>query len=126
MAVFKAPRISTFQRSSLLLEASEIVYDTDQNSFYGGNGLDVGGFPIGQGIGAGEWFYYTLDSSDINNKKIPLPREPFSPGSVRLNIIGGIEQVNGTDFIVIGSELSWDGLGLDNFLEIGYTLLIQI
>jgi hypothetical protein len=124
MAVFKAPRITTLQRNSLLLEASEIVYDTDENSFFGGNGLDLGGFPIGQGAG-GTLYSYELTSTDVVNKFITLPDDPYSPSNVRLNIIGGIEQVNGIDFSVIGNIVSWDGLGLDDFLEVGDILLIQ-
>jgi hypothetical protein len=124
MAVFKAPRISSSQRGTLMLEASEIVYDTDENAFYGGNGIDLGGFPIGQGA-SGNVFSYTLTQIDINRSFIILPNEPFSPNNVRLNIVGGIEQINGIDFIVTGDVLSWDGLGLDNFLETGETLLIQ-
>lgn len=124
MAVFKAPRISSSQRSTLVLEPSEIVYDTDNNSFYGGNGSDVGGFPIGLGA-SGLVTKYNLTQQDTNRKFILLPSEPFSSSSVRLNIVGGIEQVNGIDFIVTGNVLSWDGLGLDNFLDEGDTLLIQ-
>lgn len=124
MAVFKAPRISSSQRATLILEASEIVFDTDLNSFYGGNGIDVGGFPIGQGA-SGNKLTYTLSELDIQRAFIVLPNEPFSPDKVTLDIFGGIPQKNGIDFIVTGDVLSWSGLGLDNFLESGETLLIQ-
>jgi hypothetical protein len=125
MAIFKAPRITSEQRITILLQASEIVYDTDEQLFYGGNGIDFGGFRIGKGSGI-TVYNYTLLASDIDNKFIDLPFEPFSPSSVRLNIAGGIEQVNGIDFSVTGDVLSWDGLGLDNFLEEGDTLIIQL
>jgi hypothetical protein len=124
MAVFKAPRITSLQRGGLLLDASEIVYDTDENSFYGGNGLDVGGFPIGRGSGSSV-FIYELKAIDITRKFITIPISPFSPSTVRMNIIGGIEQLNGVDFVVTGNIVSWDGLGLDDFLEVGDILLIQ-
>jgi hypothetical protein len=124
MAVFKAPRITSLQRNTLLLEASEIVYDTDINSFFGGNGIDIGGFPIGQGS-SGSVFSYTVTQEDIDRGFFFLPSAPFYPSNVRLNIIGGIEQINGIDFVVNEDVLSWDGLGLDNFLETGEILLIQ-
>lgn len=125
MAIFKAPRITSQQRISILLEASEIVYDTDESVFYGGNGEDLGGFRIGSGFGI-YVFNYSLLQSDINNKFIILPFEPYSPSNVRLNIAGGIEQVNGIDFSVSGDVLSWNNLGLDNFLEENDTLIIQL
>lgn len=124
MAVFKAPRVSTSQRINLTLEASEIVYDTDQSIFYGGNGLDIGGFPLGFG-GGSQLFVKTLTASDISNKFVTLPDAAFYPEKVRLNIIGGIEQVNGIDFEVTDDIVSWSGLGLDNFLEEGEILLIH-
>lgn len=124
MAVFKAPRISSSQRATLTLEASEIVYDTDLNSFYGGNGIDLGGFPIGQGASSSN-LTYTLTELDVQRSFIVLPNEPFSPSTVKLDVFGGIPQINGIDFIVSGDVLSWSGLGLDNFLEPGETLLIQ-
>jgi hypothetical protein len=124
MAVFKAPRISSSQRATLTLEASEIVYDTDLNTFYGGNGLDIGGFPLGQGA-VSQTYSHELTSLDITRGFIVLPGEPYSPSTVRLSIVGGIEQINGTDYIVSEDVLSWSGLGLDNFLEIGETLLVQ-
>lgn len=124
MAVFKAPRLNSTQRASLTLEVSEIVYDTDQNIFYGGNGVDIGGFPLGFG-GGSQLFVKVLTQTDIDNKYVILPDEAFYPDKVRLNIIGGIEQLNGVDYQVIDDVLSWNGLGLDNFLEVGETLLIQ-
>lgn len=124
MAVFKVPRISSQQRGTLILEPSEVVYDVDEQSFYGGNGSDRGGFPIGQGS-SGSTFSYQLSQNDIDNGFISLPRSPFLSSSVRLNIVGGIEQINGVDFLVSGSVLSWGGLGLDNFLETGETLIIN-
>jgi hypothetical protein len=125
MAIFKAPRITSQQRITILLQASEIVYDTDEAVFYGGDGFQVGGFRIGSGASV-TVFNYTLNSTDIDNKFINLPFQPLSPSSVRLNIVGGIEQVNGVDFTVSGSILSWNGLGLDDFLEEGDTLIIQL
>lgn len=125
MAIFKSPRITSLQRATLVLEASEIVFDTDLGTFYGGDGLTLGGFPIGQGAGGGgQTFNFTLTQTDIDNASIELDPEPSVAEYVRLTVVGGIEQVNGVDFEVTGSTLSWSGLGLDNFLEVNDILII--
>lgn len=125
MAIFKAPRITSSQRGQITLQASEIVYDIDEAAFYGGNGSTLGGFPIGQGASGGVPETFTLTAQDITNKYVVLSREPFLPEALTLNIVGGIPQLYGIDFIVSGLILSWDGRGLDNFLEVGDTLIIH-
>lgn len=123
MAIFKVPRITTSQRDILLLEVGEIVYDVDQDKFYGGDG-SLGGFLIGSGIG-NNTITVTLTQTDILNKYIVLPTIPFFPERVNVTPIEGIGQVNGIDFQVNGNILSWNGLGLDNFLEEHDVLIIQ-
>lgn len=125
MAVFKVPRISTAQRLNLMLEASEIVFDTDELLFYGGNGILDGGFPIGSGIGNNAKEQFKLTQNDIDNKRVQLSTAPRYPDLVSMTIIGGIDQVNGVDFEVIGDYVSWDGLGLDGFLEKHDIIIIQ-
>jgi len=125
MAIFKAPRITSIQRLAILLSPSEIVYDTDQAIFYGGDGETMGGFPIGSGIGNTP-YYFTLNEEDINNKYVTLSESPLFPINVSLLPMGGIHQINGIDFQIIdGNKLSWEGLGLDNFLEINEMLSIR-
>ena len=127
MAIFRVPRITATQRSVLLLDIGEIVYDTDQNIFYGGNGVEVGGFPIGSGTGAGSFVtqIITLTNDNIVNKEIILSGVPVAPESVQLTPNNGIPQLNGVDFEVTLNVLSWDGLGLEGFLEVGDILIIQ-
>jgi hypothetical protein len=48
MAIFKAPKITTAQRGVLTLDVSELVYDIDEKTFYGGDGSTEGGFLIGE------------------------------------------------------------------------------
>lgn len=124
MAIFKAPRITEVQRMGLVLDASEVVYDTTVKSFFGGDGLTLGGFPIGKGIGTNV-DNVILSQQNIDEKKVSLSSAPAVPGAVTLLPVGGIPQVNGIDFEVVGNELSWDGLGLDNFLELGEQIIIQ-
>jgi hypothetical protein len=59
----------------------------------------------------------TIKQSDVNHKYITLPTMPVDPQAVSLSFVGGTVQLNGIDFIVVGDQLSWDGLGLDGFIE---------
>jgi len=127
MAIFKVPRITTIQRLTLLLEVGEIVYDTDQNIFYGGNGIENGGFPIGSGINSSTNVteIMTLTQENIDNKEVVLNSIPVIPESVQLTPNGGIPQINGVDFQVNLNILTWNSLGLDGFLEVGDILIVQ-
>lgn len=128
MAIFKVPRITTIQRSSLLLETGEIVYDTDQNIFYGGNNTQLGGFPIGSGIGGAGTYVsktITLTQQNIDDGFVSLNSFPMIPESVVVYPAGGIPQVNGIDFEVSANILSWNGLGLDGFLEAGDIIIVE-
>lgn len=123
MAIFKAPRITTSQRMGLVLEQSEIVYDVTQNLFYGGDGLTMGGKPMGSG--QSEKDVIQLTEQHILNKSVQLSKAPTFPNTVTLVPVGGIPQLNGVDFQVSGNVVSWNGLGLDNFLEEEEVLIIQ-
>ena len=124
MARFKAPRITTSQRMSLALELSELVYDIDQKLFYGGDGITIGGIPIGSGV-SGQPQTITITASHVLNKKVTLSGTPLFPDNVTLLIAGGIHQFNGIDFEVAGNELRWNSLGLDGFVEEFDIFLIQ-
>lgn len=126
MAIFKAPKITTIQRQTLLLDVSELVYDVDQNIFYGGDGVTVGGLPIGSNVGTSITPQrIELTQQDIDNKYVILNIAPLYPNTVGLTCENGIPQINGVDFIVNGNILSWDGLGLDNFLDNTDVLIVQ-
>jgi hypothetical protein len=58
-----------------------------------------------------------LSQEMILNKTVVLPSRPSDPSSVLLIPVGGIPQVYGKDYIVSGTNLEWNQLGLDNFLE---------
>jgi hypothetical protein len=117
MAILKVPRITTLSRSNLVLEKAEIVMDTDQNIYYGGDGETLGGFPLGGGLfSSTETVLITQEM--VNNKRLNLEKDPLFSSKVTLDFIGGIPQLNGTDFeIILGNVLSWEGKGLDNFIE---------
>lgn len=46
MAVWKVPRITTAARVTLTPGAGELIYDTDQQAYYGGDGATAGGIPL--------------------------------------------------------------------------------
>lgn len=124
MAIFKVPRITTAQRSTLVLDVSEIVCDTDENKYYGGDGVTLGGIPLG-GTGQGPVEQFTLTATNITNKNVQLTISPEVPSAVLLFPEGGIVQRYGVDYTISGDILSWDGLGLDNFLEEGEFLIVK-
>ncbi len=127
MAVLKVPRITSTQRSTLLLTEGEIVFDTDEKIFYGGNGTLVGGFPVGSGVSGNNIVdVFVLTSTDITNKYVTLSQTPNSLQDILLFPEGGILQTPGLDFTLLsGNVLSWDGFGLDNFLEVGERITVS-
>jgi hypothetical protein len=124
MAVFKVPRITTSQRVGLLLEVGEVVYDTDESIFYVGDGTTLGGFLIGHNTGS-IIKRIELNQQDIFNKFVTISPAPLVSSSVLLTPEGGIPQTYGVDYIISGTQLKWDGLGLDGFLDITDVLIIQ-
>jgi hypothetical protein len=70
----------------------------------------------------------SLTSIDIAAKKVTLTYVRQNKEKVLLVPNGGIPQVYGEDFVIMveGSNdvLSWDGLGLDNFLDDSDTLIL--
>lgn len=123
MAIFKAPRINTVQRSGLVLQEAEVVYDTDQKIFYGGDNTTTGGFVIGANSGF-LMERIQLTNQNIIDKFVTLSGTPMSPTMVFLTVEQGIAQINGVDYTVVGNTISWDGLGLDNFLDNTDVLLV--
>ena len=67
----------------------------------------------------------TLTSSNILSKSCQLEMIPPNPNAVVVTPVGGIAQILNVDFRVQNNILSWNGLGLDNFLEEGDQLLVQ-
>jgi len=66
----------------------------------------------------------TLSTTDISNKYITLEIEPSEPEETKFDVVGGITQNYGDDFIVDGSLVKWEGLFLDGVLEEGDTVII--
>ena len=124
MAIFKVPRITTQQRQGVILQVGEIVYDTDQEVFYGGDDSTMGGFLIGQNSGD-IVERIELQEQDIFNKFVRLSDTPIISQNVIVTPEGGITQIYGIDYSVSGDRLVWDELGLEGVLEQGDILIIQ-
>jgi hypothetical protein len=124
MAIFKAPKLTTVQRNNLVLEVSELVYDLDQKAFYGGDGSMAGGFLVGATAG---FIIETIEltQQNINDKFVTLAQTPLISSAVIVTPEGGISQVNGVDYSIVGNKLSWENLGLDGFLDNTDVLIIQ-
>jgi hypothetical protein len=126
MAIFRVPRITTEQRLDLVLQEAEVVFDINKQIYYGGNGIIAGGFPIGTGVGASiPPERIEITQQNVIDKYVTLNAIPDFPSAVTLTMEDGIQQVYGVDFVINGNILSWDGLGLDNFIDDTDVLLIQ-
>lgn len=126
MARFKAPKITTAQRLSMVLELSELVFDTDEKRFYAGDDLTNGGLLVGSGLSKNV-FEVNITNQMILNKEVALPAIPTNPNSVTLEFYGGTKQRNGIDFEVQSGTniLTWSGLGIDGFIEENDKIIIE-
>jgi hypothetical protein len=60
--------------------------------------------------------YHTITAGEETAKALTLPAAPAEPAKVLLDMIGGSAQIYSVDFIIAGTTLSWNGLGLDGVL----------
>ena len=117
MAIFKAPRINSEQRSSLVLQEAEVVYDVDLKQYFGGDGIIEGGFPLGKGT---EPYIQLITINNVNivNKEIILDRTVINPSKTRLEFLNGTLQIYDVDYTILdGNKIVWESLGLDGFIE---------
>jgi hypothetical protein len=78
--------------------------------------------PAGTGSGIGfERVDFTADGAGTvaGNTFVTLSPAPVDPDSVVLRVRGAASQVEGTDYIVSGNQVSWSGLGLETLLTLG-------
>ena len=68
--------------------------------------------------------YRILTGAEITAKQITLTNTPAEPSKVLVEWIGVTSQIYGTDFVISGNVLSWNGLGLDGVLLAGDNLRI--
>ena len=75
MGKFLVPRITTADRSGLTPDVGEIIFDTDLESYWGGDGSTAGGIPLGSGTGA-SWSDVTVTDANFtaaNDTRYYLP-----------------------------------------------------
>lgn len=68
---------------------------------------------------------FVITAADITSKQITLVPQPNDATAVTLEFLSGGGQENGVDFEVIGDSLSWDGLGLDGFIETEDIIIVR-
>lgn len=68
---------------------------------------------------------YTLTSGNISIKGFLLTYTPADPTAIELTPIGGILQRYGVDYVYSNGYVTWDGLGLDGFLEEGEQIYVR-
>jgi len=69
--------------------------------------------------------YLNLTALNIAEKKATLSAAPTSPEKTILDVITGVAQKYGLDFIVSGNQLMWEFLGLDGKLAENEQLRIE-
>lgn len=60
--------------------------------------------------------YITISAGDITNKNTTLSSTPVDATKVMVDVIGGSSQHYSVDYVVSGTTLDWNGLGLESEL----------
>jgi hypothetical protein len=125
MAILRVPKITTLARAELVFTEAEIVFDTDLGIFFGGDGITAGGIELGSQGGIRIFQEtFTITQDNIDSGSLVLARQPISPSTTSLVPVGGPPQVYNVDFEIIDDVVSFVGLGLEGFLEVGDKLIV--
>jgi hypothetical protein len=68
---------------------------------------------------------FVISPLNVTEKQITLYPIPNNSSFVTLEFLQGGGQENGVDFNVVGGVLSWNGLGLDGFIESGDIIIVK-
>lgn len=94
----------------------DLYIDTDYNTYY----QKIDSIWILKGnFGRLIRHFITITEDMATSKQLSLQMVPVDADSVQLTPVGGPLQILDIDFSVSGANISWDGLGLDGFLESG-------
>jgi hypothetical protein len=124
MAIFKCPKITTAQRLNLVFEESEIFYDVDLKQYFGGDNFTQGGFLIGNNFEINRELI-TITQENLNSKSFNILKSPVNPEKTKLTFINGTIQIYSIDFLINQNIITWENLGLDNFIELNDIILIE-
>jgi hypothetical protein len=125
MAIFKCPKITTAQRVVLMLQEAEIVFDSDQRRYFGGDNIRQGGFPLGEGSEP-KVEIRVITQFEVEDKFMTLQSTVNQPSLTKFHFINGTTQIIGIDYqIDAENTISWEGLGLDGFIEAGDVVRIE-
>ena len=80
----------------------------------GGTGIGINDL-----ITAERVVYVTLSLADIANKYVDIAVPPGAGGKLKMYTIGGTALEYGTDYIVSGLTVDWNGLTLDGLVAAG-------
>lgn len=137
MGKFLAPSIETADRTGLVLDAREIVYDTDTETFWYGDGATSGGIEFGAGGGGGgstTWATYSdADHTSVDGEGYDIQAADIT--GAHSEDVSGIttycEFMNGQDtyeITLVGETVYMSG-GLetiDKLPTLGHTTLRRI
>lgn len=73
--------------------------------------------------GSAHFDYLEVTEENVLEKMVKAPNAPDGP--VFLDVVGGTVQYEGEDFILVGDEIRWEGLGLDGLLDPGDILRVM-
>ncbi len=63
--------------------------------------------------------YHTITSLDVFSRGLQLEQYPMSPDDVAVNVVSGVPQMYGTDFVVVNNRLNWAGRNLEGLIAEG-------
>ena len=66
--------------------------------------------------------YHTITPLDVLSRGLELENMPTAPEDVAVNVVSGVPQAYGDDFVVINDRIDWAGRGMEPLIEVGDVL----
>lgn len=123
MSIWKVPRVTTAQRLTITPEESEVLYDTTSKTYWGGDGITVGGVPLTTLESTESRLQKSYRTSLAYNSSSTLSIGSPLPANARVNrIVLNVTSAFNTGTVSFGVAGSIAELGLtteSNLLETG-------
>ena len=69
---------------------------------------------------------FTLSVMDIANGYVTVSNTIADVSETKIGVVGGMSAFNyGTDFTALGTQVTWNGLGLDGLLSVGDVINVE-